>query len=148
MAVPDLFTEEYRFEHGKAVCLVEGTDATIAATGIMVHIAKEAAEKLQAEGFSIRVLNIHTIKPIDKDAIVKAAEQTGAIVTCEEHSIIGGLSSAVAEVLVENLPVPMERVGVRDTFGESGIPKELLKKYGLTVDDVVLAVKKVIARKA
>ncbi len=148
MAVPDLFTEEYRFKHGKAVCLVEGTDATIAATGIMVHIAKEAAEKLQTEGFSIRVLNIHTIKPIDKDAIVKAAEQTGAIVTCEEHSIIGGLSSAVAEVLVENFPVPMERVGVRDTFGESGIPKELLKKYGLTADDVVLAVKKVIARKA
>jgi transketolase len=148
MAVPDLFTEEYTFHHGKAIRLVEGTDATIAATGIMVHIAKEAAEQLQAEGCNVRVLNIHTIKPIDKDAIVKAAKETGAIVTCEEHSIIGGLGSAVAEVLVENTPVPMERVGICDTFGESGTPKELLKKYGLTVDDVVLAVKKVIARKA
>jgi transketolase len=148
MAVPDLFTEGYTFQHGKAASLVEGTEATIAATGIMVHIAKEAAEQLQAEGYSVKVLNIHTIKPIDKDAIVEAAEQTGAIVTCEEHSIIGGLGSAVAEVLVENTPVPLERVGVCDSFGESGTPKELLKKYGLTVDDIVLAVKKVIARKA
>jgi len=148
MAVPDLFAKEYIFEHGKAVRLMEGAAATIIATGIMVHIAKEAAEQLQTQGCNVRVLNIHTIKPIDKEAIVEAAKETGAIVTCEEHSIIGGLGSAVAEVVVENFPVPMERVGVRDTFGESGIPKELLKKYGLTVDDVVLAVKKVIARKA
>jgi transketolase len=148
MAVPDLFAEGYTFQHGKAVRLLEGTDATIAATGIMVHIAKEAAEQLKTEGYSIRVLNIHTIKPIDKEAIVEAAEQTGAIVTCEEHSIIGGLGSAVAEVLVENAPVPLERVGVYDTFGESGTPKELLKKYGLTVDDIVFAAKKVILRKS
>jgi transketolase len=148
MAVPDLFAEGYTFQHGKAVRLLEGTEATIVATGIMVHIAKEAAEQLKSEGYSIRVLNIHTIKPIDKEAIVEAAEQTGAIVTCEEHSIIGGLGSAVAEVLVENAPVPLERVGVYDTFGESGTPKELLKKYGLTVDDIVFAVKKVILRKS
>lgn len=147
MVVPDLFAEEYTFQHGKAVRLVEGTEATIIATGIMVHIAQEAAKKLQAEGCSVRVLNIHTIKPIDKEAIVEAAEQTKAIVTCEEHSIIGGLGSAVAEVLVENTPVPLERVGVCDTFGESGTPQELLKKYGLTVNDIVLAVKRVIARK-
>jgi transketolase len=147
MAVPDLFAKEYIFQHGKAVRLMEGTAATIIATGIMAHIAKEAAEQLQTQGCNVRVLNIHTIKPIDKEAIVEAAKETGAIVTCEEHSIIGGLGSAVAEVLVENTPVPMERVGVCDTFGESGTPKELLKKYGLTVDDIVLAVKKVIARK-
>lgn len=148
MAVPDLFTESYSFEHGKAVRLLEGTEATIIATGIMVHAAKDAAEQLQAEGIHVRVLNIHTIKPIDKEAIIEAARQTGAIVTCEEHSIIGGLGSAVAEVLVETVPVPMERVGVLDTFGESGTPKELLKKYGLTAGDIVAAVRKVIARKA
>lgn len=147
MAVPDLFAEDYNFQHGKAVRLLEGTEATIVATGIMVHIAKEAAEQLKSEGYSIRVLNIHTIKPIDKEAIVEAAEQTGAIVTCEEHSIIGGLGSAVAEVLAENSPVPLERVGVADTFGESGTPQELLKKYGLTVEDIIVAVKKVIARR-
>ncbi len=147
MSVPDLFTADYKFEHGKAVQLVDGKDATIMATGIMTAPAKVAAEMLGKEGISVRVLNFHTIKPIDKDAICKAAEDTGAVVTCEEHSIIGGLGSAVAEVLVENNPVPMERVGVMDTFGESGTPEALLVKYHLTAEDIVLAVRKVISRK-
>ncbi len=147
MSVPDLFTADYKFEHGKAVQLVDGRDATIMATGIMTAPAKVAAEMLGKEGISVRVLNFHTIKPIDKDAICKAAEDTGAVITCEEHSIIGGLGSAVAEVLVENNPVPMERVGVMDTFGESGTPEALLVKYHLTAEDIILAVRKVISRK-
>lgn len=147
MSVPDLFDADYKYEHGKAVQLVDGTDVTIMATGIMVASAKAAAEQLMSAGISARVLNFHTIKPIDKEAIVKAAVDTGAIVTCEEHSIIGGLGSAVAEVLVENMPVPMERIGVMDTFGESGTPKDLLVKYNLTAEDIALAVKKVISRK-
>ncbi|MBP7255062.1 MAG: transketolase family protein, partial [Negativicutes bacterium] len=125
----------------------EGTDVTIIATGIMVAEAKVAAETLAQEGISARVLNIHTIKPIDVNAIVKAAQETGCIVTCEEHSIIGGLGSAVAEVLVENNPVPMLRLGVNDTFGESGKPNDLLKKYKLTSNDIVLKVKEVMAKK-
>jgi transketolase len=147
MSVPDLFTADYTFEHGKAVQLADGSDVTIIATGIMTAAAKQAAEELAAAGISARVLNIHTIKPIDRDAIVKAAAETGAIVTCEEHSIIGGLGSAVAEVLVENSPVPMERIGVLDTFGESGTPDSLLVKYQLTAGDIIAAVKKVISRK-
>lgn len=147
MSVPDLFTADYKYEHGKAVELVDGTDVTIMATGIMVAPAKAAAEALMSAGISVRVLNFHTIKPIDKQAIIKAATDTGAIVTCEEHSIIGGLGSAVAEVLVENMPVPMERIGVMDTFGESGTPSTLLVKYGLTTDDIVAAAKKVVSRK-
>ena len=147
MSVPDLFTADYKFELGKAVQLVDGTDVTIMATGIMVASAKEAAEELLSLGISARVLNFHTIKPIDQQAIIKAASDTGAIVTCEEHSIIGGLGSAVAEVLVENMPVPMERVGVMDTFGESGTPAALLVKYHLTAHDIIAAAKKVISRK-
>ncbi|MDD4601537.1 MAG: transketolase family protein [Negativicutes bacterium] len=147
MSVPDVFGEGYEFEMGKAVELADGSDVTIMATGIMVAPARHAAEELIAAGFSARVLNIHTIKPIDKAAIIKAAEDTGAIVTCEEHSIIGGLGSAVAEVLVENWPVPMERVGVLDTFGESGTPDALLEKYHLTTADIVQAAKRVISRK-
>lgn len=147
MSVPDVFGEGYEFEIGKAVELADGSDVTIMATGIMVAPARHAAEELIAAGFSARVLNIHTIKPIDKAAIIKAAEDTGAIVTCEEHSIIGGLGSAVAEVLVENRPVPMERVGVLDTFGESGTPDALLEKYHLTTADIVQAAKRVISRK-
>lgn len=147
MAVPDVFGDGYEFEVGKAVELANGSDVTIMATGVMVAPARRAADELIAAGFSARVLNIHTIKPIDKAAIIKAAEDTGAIVTCEEHSIIGGLGSAVAEVLVENKPVPMERVGVLDTFGESGTPDVLLEKYNLTVADIVQAAKRVISRK-
>ena len=147
MSVPDLFAADYTFELGKAVQLVDGKDVTIIATGIMVASAKQAAEELAAAGISARVLNIHTIKPIDREAIIKAASDTGAIVTCEEHSIIGGLGSAVAEVVVENSPVPMERVGVMDTFGESGTPSSLLVKYHLTAEDIVIAAKKAVSRK-
>lgn len=146
-SVADVFGEGYEFHHGKAVQLAEGADVTIIATGVMVGPARRAADELTQSGISARVLNIHTIKPIDREAVAKAAKETGAIVTCEEHSIIGGLGSAVAEALVESYPVPMERVGVLDTFGESGTPDALLAKYNLTVADVVRAAKRVIERK-
>lgn len=145
--VPILFDENYQFEIGKAVELKEGKDATIIAIGIMVAEALKAQEILEQDGISIKVLNMPTIKPIDREAIIEAAKQTGAIVTAEEHSIIGGLGSAVAEVIVENQLVPMERVGVMDTFGESGKPEELLKKYGLTAEDIVEKVRAVMKRK-
>ncbi len=148
MAVPDVVGEGYRFAHGKALQLADGKDVTLAATGIMVSAALEAAATLAAEGISARVLNIHTIKPIDCEAIAKAAKETGALVSCEEHSVIGGLGSAVAEVLAETTPAPLERVGVKDTFGESGTPADLLVKYGLTAGDIVVAAKKAISRKA
>ncbi|WP_026476656.1 transketolase family protein [Alkaliphilus transvaalensis] len=136
--VPVLNDENtYKFEIGKGVQLKEGNDVTIIATGIMVSKAMEAAEKLAVEGINARVVNIHTIKPIDTDMIIKAAKETGAIVTVEEHNVIGGLGSAVAEVLVEHYPAPMKRIGTQDTFGESGKPDELLEKYGLTADAIV-----------
>ncbi|MBP2655050.1 MAG: 1-deoxy-D-xylulose-5-phosphate synthase [Firmicutes bacterium] len=147
MGAPDVFGGDYEFCHGKAVQLAEGNDLTIIATGMMVATARRAADELTQAGLSARVLNIHTIKPIDVAAIVAAANDTGAIVTCEEHSIIGGLGSAVAEVLVENAPVPLERVGVLDVFGESGTPDALLAKYNLTVADIVRAAKRVVSRK-
>ncbi len=133
---------DYKFELGKAVTLRKGQEATIIATGIMVDAALEAYNTLAEEGIKVRVLNMHTIKPIDEEAIMNAAEQTGLIVTAEEHSIIGGLGSAVAEVVCSNYPVPVMRVGVKDTFGESGKPEELLKAYGLTAEAIVKAVKK------
>ncbi|MBI6873242.1 transketolase family protein [Clostridium aciditolerans] len=133
---------EYKFEIGKAITLREGKDAVVIATGIMVDAALEAYNTLSEEGIKVKVINIHTIKPIDKEAIIKAARETGVVITAEEHSIIGGLGSAVCEVLSENQPTPVVRVGVKDTFGESGKPAELLKAYGLTADDIVKAVKK------
>ena len=138
---------DYKFEIGKGVNLKEGTDVTIIGTGIMVDVVLEAQEILQAEGISARVINIHTLKPIDREILVKAARETGAIVTAEEHNVIGGLGSAVSEVLSEEVPVPVIKVGVKDTFGESGKPDELLKAYGLTAEDVVRAVKKAISLK-
>jgi transketolase len=147
LGVPDIFSPDYKFQHGKAVQLAEGTDLAIIAAGMMVGAALAAAEELAKEGLSARVLNMSTIKPIDSIAIEKAAAETGAIVTCEEHSIVGGLGSAVAEVLVESAPVPMERIGVADTFGESGTPDALLTKYKLTSADIVKAARKVIGRK-
>ncbi len=147
-AVDDVFGESYRFAPGKAALLAEGADLTIIACGIMVSPARRAADELTASGLSARVLAMASIKPIDREAIVKAARDTGAIVTCEEHSIIGGLGSAVAEVLAENAPAPMERVGVLDTFGESGTPDALLAKYHLTVADIVRAAKRVVERNA
>lgn len=129
--------QNYKFEIGKGVTLSEGSDVTIVATGMMVQLALEAKDILEKEGISARVINIHTIKPIDKDLLIKAAKETKAIVTAEEHSIIGGLGSAVAEIVTEEYPVPVIKVGVKDTFGESGKPDELLKAYGLTTEAIV-----------
>ena len=137
----------YNFVIGKGITLAEGNDVAIIATGIMVEAALEAKGELAKEGINARVINIHTIKPIDEELIIKAAKETGVIVTAEEHSIIGGLGSAVAEVVSENCPVPVLRVGVKDTFGESGKPNELLEKYGLTSNDIVNKVKEVIKLK-
>ena len=145
--VPVLFGDDYKFEIGKGVVLKEGTDVTLVGTGIMVSKAVEAAELLVAEGISAAVVNISTIKPLDAELIIAQAQKTGAIVTCEEHNIYGGLGSAVAEVLVENCPVPMTRVGVADQFGESGLPDELLEKHGLTAANIAAQAKAVIAKK-
>ena len=147
MAVPVVNGADYKFEMGKGVNLRDGKDVTIVANGFMVHLALEAAEKLAAEGISARVINIHTIKPIDKDIILDAAEKTGAIVTAEEHNVIGGLGSAVAEVLCEGCPVPMLRVGVEDKFGRSGKVQPLLDMYGLTADNIAAKAKAAIALK-
>lgn len=145
--VDDVTPDNYTFVPGKSTQLVDGLDATIIACGALVGPAVEAAKALQENGISCRVINMASIKPIDADAIVKAAADTGAIVTAEEHNVLGGLGSAVAEVLAMNKPVPVEFVGVNDTFGESGTPKELMAKYGLTANDIVEAVKRVITRK-
>ncbi|OIO86982.1 MAG: transketolase [Candidatus Aquicultor secundus] len=140
-------TFETPFEIGKALVLREGDDAAIIACGTMVYPALEAAESLAAEGYSVCVINNPSIKPLDTETIVAAAVQTGAIVTAEEHQINGGLGGAVAEVLARNAPVPQEMVAVNDTFGESGRPKELLAKYGLTPWHIVDAVKRAVGRK-
>ncbi|MBQ8670221.1 MAG: transketolase family protein [Oscillospiraceae bacterium] len=139
--------ETYKFEMGKGVQLKEGTDVTIVATGLMVYEAIVAAEKLAEEGISAAVVNIHTIKPLDTEIIVKNAAATGAVVTAEEHSIIGGLGSAVAEALAEGCPVPMVRLGVNDEFGHSGPAGALLKEFGLTADNIVAKAKEAIAKK-
>ena len=138
---------DYKFEIGKGVQLRTGSDVTIVATGIMVDEAITAEKMLKAEGISANVINIHTLKPLDTDILVKAAKETKAIVTAEEHSIIGGLGSAVSEALSEVFPVPVIKVGVMDTFGESGQPAELLKAYGLTAEKIVEAAKKAISMK-
>ncbi|MDS0526217.1 transketolase family protein [Clostridium sp. SHJSY1] len=139
--------KNYKFEIGKGVTLSEGKDVTIIATGIMVEAALEARGILLEEGISVKVINIHTIKPIDRELIIKAAKETKAIVTAEEHNVIGGLGAAVSEVLCEEFPVPVVKVGVNDVFGESGKPNELLKAYGLTASDIVKKVKKAIEMK-
>jgi transketolase len=138
---------DYQFKIGKGITLKEGKDVTIFACGVMVAMALDAADELAKENISVKVVNLHTIKPLDKDLITQSAKETGAIVTAEEHSILGGLGGAVAEVLAENCPTPMIRVGVRDVFGESGKPDELLVKYGLTSKNVADAVRNVITRK-
>jgi transketolase len=147
LAVPVLFDENYTFEIGKAVTLKEGTDVTVIATGLMVGEALKAEEMLKSEGISARIINMATIKPIDKDCIIKAAKETGAIVTAEEHNVIGGLGSAVAEVLCETCPTPMLRVGVEDTFGTSGPALDLLPLFGLCADNIVKKVKTVLEMK-
>lgn len=136
--------ENYKFEIGKGIILREGRDITLIACGMMVHRALKAAEALKNEGIDARVVNMHTLKPLDKELIVESAKKTKAIVTCEEHTIIGGLGSAVAEVVSENYPVKVVRVGIRDMFAESGKPEELMVKYGLTSKDIVAAAKNVL----
>ena len=143
-AVPTLFEEDYKFEIGKGVVLRDGDDATIIACGMMVNEALVAADMLKEENINVRVINMSTIKPIDTELIIKAAKETKAIVTAEEHSIIGGLGSAVSEVVCENYPVIVKKVGVNDSFGESGTPNELLEKYGLTAKNIVEKVKEAL----
>ena len=145
--VPTVFPADYRFEIGKGTELVAGTDLTFITTGLMTAQAVAAAEQLKKEGVSARVVHIGTIKPLDREIIVKAARETGVIVTAEEHSIVGGLGSAVAEVLAEECPVPLKRVGVNDRFGTSGKAEELLKYFGLTAEDLVEAGREILARK-
>ena len=135
-AVPTLFDENYEFKIGKGAVLRDGNDATIIACGIMVNEALVAADILKAENIDVRVINMSTIKPIDTELIISAAKETKAIVTAEEHSVIGGLGSAVSEVVSENHPVIVKKVGMNDTFGESGTPNELLEKYGLTAKNI------------
>lgn len=138
---------DYSFKLGEGRILAEGDDVTLVATGYMVHLALEARETLAAEGISARVVNIHTIKPLDTALILASAEKTGALVTAEEHSVIGGLGAAVAECLSEGHPAPLERVGVRDTFGKSGTFSALLEKFGLTADGIAEAARRAVARK-
>lgn len=140
-AVPGIYEADSKLEIGKGVCVRDGSDYTIIATGIMVNEALIAAEALEKEGISLRVIDMHTIKPIDKEIIIKAAKETKGIVTAEEHTVIGGLGSAVSEVVVQNSPVKMAFVGLSDTFGESGKPAELMAKYGLTAADISSAVR-------
>ena len=148
MAVPVLFDKDtYKFEFGKGVTMAQGKDVTIVATGIMVDMALSARELLAAEGIDARVINIHTIKPIDRDIIIAAASETGAIVTAEEHNVIGGLGSAVAEVVAETKPVPVLRVGTEDRFGKSGKVPALLEEYGLTPAAIAAKAKAAIALK-
>ena len=148
MAVPVIYDKEtYKFELGKGVKMTDGTDVTIVATGIMVDMALTAAELLKAEGISARVVNIHTIKPLDKELIIDSAKATGAIVVAEEHNIIGGLGSAVTEAVCEACPVPVTRVGVEDQFGRSGKVPPLLELYGLTPANIVAKAKAAIALK-
>lgn len=147
MAVPQVYSEDYRFVWGRADVLREGRDATIVACGIMVFQALEAADVLAREGIEVTVINMAMVKPLDLETLLVAARRTGAVVTAEEHSIIGGLGGAVAEALGEHHPVPLHRVGLPDVFGESGKPEDLLEKYGLTAKHLVAAVHQVLARK-
>lgn len=146
LAVEDVNDADYKFELGKGVELREGNDVSIIATGLMVQEAVKAHDALRAEGINARVINIHTIKPIDEEIIIKAAKETGAIVTAEEHYIMGGLGSAVCEVVAENAPVPVKIVGT-DRFGKSGKPAELFAEYGLTAENIVKQVKEIIKKK-
>ena len=146
-AVPQIFGEDYDFEIGKGVILREGSDATIIACGMMVNEAINASKLLKEEGINVRVINMSTIKPIDKEVIIESAKKTGAIVTVEEHSVIGGLGSAVSDVVSENYPVLVKKIGINDVFGQSGKPKQLMEEYGLTVENIINKVKEAIKAK-
>ncbi len=145
--MPNFTPEDQKFEIGKAVVLNEGTDLTIIATGHPVWFAIEAAEYLEDKGISVELINIHTIKPIDKEAIINSAKKTGAVLTVEEHSIYGGLGDAVAHVLAQNYPVPMKIIGINDVFGESGTYTELFEKYGLTPENIIKNANKLLETK-
>lgn len=146
MPVPVIYDDSYRFELGRGSILREGRDVTLIGIGLMVHACLEAARLLEAEGLSARVLNLACLKPLDWELLVDSARRTGAVVTAEEHLVTGGLGSAVSEILSENWPVPMRRIGLKDVFGISGKPELLLKHFGLTADDVKAAAKQVLAR--
>lgn len=145
--VPDVFSNRYEPKIGEGLTLIEGDDATVIACGVMVARAIEAARLLARQDIRLRVVEMHTIKPLDTELIVRSARETGAIVTAEEHSIIGGLGGAVAECLAERIPTPLERVGVNDTYAESGPYTDLLQKYGLSVEAIVAAARRALARK-
>ena len=142
-----IFTDAYEPEIGRGIVLMEGENATLIACGVMVAYAIEAAQMLAHKGIHLRVVEMHTIKPLDENLIVRCAQETGAIITAEEHSVVGGLGGAVAECVSQNLPVPIERVGVNDTFAESGPYPELLDKYGMSVAAIAAATERVLARK-
>lgn len=144
LAVDSVNSSNYKFEFGKGVTLREGNDCTIITTGSMVQVSLEAQQKLKAEGINVRVINLHTIKPIDTEIILKAAKETGKIVTVEEHNVVGGLGSAVSEVICENYPSLVKKIGINDIFGQSGKPEELFKEYGLTSDKIVKTIKSII----
>ena len=145
--VPIVYSADQKFEIGKAIQVVGGSDVAIIANGLLVAQAILASETLDAEGISARVIDMHTVKPLDREAIRRAAAETGAIVVAEEHLVDGGLGVRVAQVVAETAPCPMEFVGIHDTYAESGQPDELLEKYGLVARDVAAAVRKVVARK-
>ena len=145
--VPVFMPEDAKFEVGKGIQLTEGKDVTIVATGHLVWESLQAAEKLEEQGISVEVINIHTIKPLDEDIILKSVAKTGCIVTAEEHNKLGGLGESVARCLALNTPTPQEFIATNDTFGESGTPEQLMEKYGLSSGSIVEAVKKVIYRK-
>ncbi len=145
--VPNFTDINQNFEIGKAICLEEGNDITIIATGHLVWEALEAAKILRESNISAEVINIHTIKPLDKNTIINSVSKTKCVVTAEEHMLNGGLGDSVAQLLCRELPTPIEMVGVNDTFGESGTPRQLMEKYGLTSNDIVNATNKVLARK-
>ena len=147
LAVPVIFDDSYKFEIGKGTELRTGNDVTIIATGLMVNEALQAHDMLKAEGINARVVNMATIKPIDRDIIIKAAKETGAIVTAEEHSVIGGLGSAVSEVVCETVPVPVVKLGVNDTFGHSGPAVKLLDEFGLRAVNIAEKAKQALALK-
>ena len=137
LSTPIIYDENQRFEIGKAVQIGDGTDATVFATGVTVSEALKAQEQLKEKGIDIRVVDIHTIKPIDKEMIIKCAKETKKLISIEDHSIIGGLGSAISEVLTENYPAKLEKIGVNDTFGKSGKAEELMKYFGLTCENII-----------
>ena len=145
--VPQVYEEDFELELGKSYVLREGTDVTLVANGVEVAEALKAAEALEAEGISAKVIDAFSVKPFDKETLLASVKKTGCVVTCEEHSTVGGLGSAVADIIGENCPVPLERVGVRDMFGTSGEPDELLAEYGLDAAGITAKAKAAVARK-